>query len=276
MSRTPTLTTISIVLVKTSHPGNVGSVARAMKTMGLRDLRLVCPKTFDIASHPDAISLASGAQDVLSEAQVYQSLPDALHDRSRAYALSARIRELGPVLMSPEHAAMDVFEPRSVSSGGVAFVFGAERSGLSNEDLLICDRQVFIPSNPEYSSLNLSQAVQIIAYALRLQSMKAQYGENQLAILNTDKSGVSLEPLADKKSVNDLQIHWLQAMESVDYLNPDKSRKLIQRLSRLLARREFEQVEVDMLRGFLADVIRVAQGRLYPHEMKTSIVQEKK
>ncbi|MBU0782906.1 MAG: RNA methyltransferase [Gammaproteobacteria bacterium] len=264
MTAAVSLESISIVLVKTSHPGNVGSVARAMKTMGLSDLRLVEPKTADICCAEEAISLASGAADVLESARIYHTLPDALADRSVAFALSARLRDLGPSLQSPQQAAREALH-LTQTGVGAAFVFGAERTGLSNDELLVCNRQVTIAANPVYSSLNLSQAVQIVAYALRTEwaSGLPDAVENSLSA-----NLVKGEKLASVKAVADLQIHWLQAMEAVDFINPDKPKKVVQRLARMLAKTPLEQEEVDMLRGFFSDVIRVVDNRLYPHEFE--------
>lgn len=181
MTAAISLESISIVLVKTSHPGNVGSVARAMKTMGLNDLRLVEPKTKEICMAEEAVSLASGATDVLEQARVYDSLPDALADRSVAFALSARLRDLGPHLQSPQEAAREALS-LTESGIGAAFVFGAERTGLSNEELLVCNRQVTIAANPLYSSLNLSQAVQIVAYALRTEWMAGEWTDRKSVV----------------------------------------------------------------------------------------------
>jgi len=265
MTAANSLESISIVLVKTSHPGNVGSVARAMKTMGLSDLRLVEPKTKEICSAEEAISLASGASDVLEQARVYDSLPDALADRSVAFALSARLRDLGPSLQSPQEAAKEAL-CLTGSGIGAAFVFGAERTGLSNDELLVCNRQVTIAANPVYSSLNLSQAVQIVAYALR-----TEWATGELAVAVEGSLADSVRQggkLATVKAVADLQAHWLQAMEAVDFINPDKPKKVVQRLARMLAKTPLEQEEVDMLRGFFSDVIRVVDNRLYPHEFE--------
>lgn len=267
MTQTESLSSISIVLVKTSHPGNVGSVARAMKTMGLRDLRLVSPREHTIAQHEEAVALASGAQDVLGQARVYDSLPEALDDVQLSYALSARLREMGPVLQNPAEAGREGIT-RAGQGQGVAFVFGAERTGLSNEELLLCNRQVYIPGNPEYNSLNLAQAVQIVSYALRqawLDEVSVKDAE-PLRVPNPEKRGVNSPEKASAKAVADLRDHWLEAMAAVDFLNPAKPKKLVERLTRLLARAEMEREEVDMLRGFLSDVNRMAQGKLYPHE----------
>lgn len=264
MTAAVSLESISIVLVKTSHPGNVGSVARAMKTMGLSDLRLVEPKSADICSAEEAISLASGAVDVLESARIYHTLPDALADKSVAFALSARLRDLGPGLQSPQEAAREALHMMQTGVGA-AFVFGAERTGLSNDELLVCNRQVTIAANPVYSSLNLSQAVQIVAYALRTEwanGLPADMANSLSANLGKG------EKLASVKAVADLQTHWLQAMEAVDFINPDKPKKVVQRLARMLAKTPLEQEEVDMLRGFFSDVIRVVDNRLYPHEFE--------
>ncbi|KYP11555.1 MAG: hypothetical protein A0129_06795 [Limnobacter sp. CACIAM 66H1] len=265
MTAAISLESISIVLVKTSHPGNVGSVARAMKTMGLNDLRLVEPKTKEICMAEEAVSLASGATDVLEQARVYNSLPDALADRSVAFALSARLRDLGPHLQSPQEAAREAL---SLTENGIgaAFVFGAERTGLSNEELLVCNRQVTIAANPLYSSLNLSQAVQIVAYALRTEWMAGEWTvATQDSLAGSIRQGGKL---ATVKAVSDLQAHWLQAMAAVDFINPDKPKKVVQRLARMLAKTPLEQEEVDMLRGFFSDVLRVVDNRLYPHEFE--------
>lgn len=265
MTAAISLESISIVLVKTSHPGNVGSVARAMKTMGLNDLRLVEPKTKDICSTEEAISLASGASDVLEQALIYNTLPEALADRSVAFALSARMRDLGPSLQSPQEAAREALN-LTQSGIGAAFVFGAERTGLSNDELLVCNRQVTIAANPVYSSLNLSQAVQIVAYALRTEWAAGEFAvTDQGSLADSVRQGGKL---ATVKAVADLQAHWLEAMEAVNFLNPDKPKKVVQRLARMLAKTPLEQEEVDMLRGFFSDVIRVVDNRLYPHEFE--------
>lgn len=269
MTQTISLSSISIVLVKTSHPGNVGSVARAMKTMGLTDLRLVEPKDPLVCEHEEAQALSSGAQDVLRGARVFSSLPDALEDVNLSYALSARLRELGPVLQNPVQAAQEGLN-RLGEGHGIAFVFGAERTGLSNEELLLCNRQVYIPGNPDYNSLNLAQAVQIVSYALRQEwlNLTETGGDGAVPVHLPLKPGGKAVVRATGKAVTDLRDHWVKTMEAVDFINPQKPKKLIERLTRMLARVELEREEVDMLRGFLSDVNRVAQGRLYPHEVE--------
>lgn len=264
MSQREVLPDISIVLVKTSHPGNVGAVARAMKTMGLSDLRLVQPRHAAVQTDEEAVAFASGAQDVLAQLKVFEDLPSALADRQLAFALSARLREMGPTLQTPAQASNEAL--LEMQHGlNVAFVFGAERTGLSNEELLLCNRQIYIPGNPNYNSLNLAQAVQIMSYAIR-QAWLDTESMDPLQVPNPEKKGVKSVDLASVQAVAALRDHWLQAMTRVDFLNPNKPKKLIERLTRLLARVPLEREEVDMLRGFLSDVIRVADGRLYPHE----------
>lgn len=266
MSADSPLERISIVLVKTSHPGNIGSVARAMKTMGLSKLRLVAPKEPKLHTEPEAIALASGAQDVLEQIEIFQDLPSALHDTQWAYALSARLRELGPALQTPAQASLEALQNTQQPGSGCAFVFGAERTGLSNEEVQLCNRQVYIPSNPVYNSLNLSQAVQIMCYSLRISMLGMSDQAFAPALPNLEKSVSDAPALASVKAVSDMQAHCLQAMEAVGFLNPEKPKKLINRMARLWAKLPLEQEEVDLLRGFYSDIIRVAQGRLYPRE----------
>ena len=157
------LSSFRIVLVRTSHPGNIGSTARAMKNMGLASLTLVTPKRFP---DPEAVALASGADDVLSSARVVGTLEEAIGDCVGAYALSARSRQWGPESISVRDAAGAALA--EAADGQIAFVFGNEASGLTNEELLACQHHVRIPVDPDWSSINLAQAVQIVAYELRM------------------------------------------------------------------------------------------------------------
>ena len=154
---------VRIVLCRPSHPGNIGAAARAMKTMGLADLRLVAPEKFPA---PEAQWMATNAQDVLQNSTVHASLAEALADCVAAFALSARPREWSTQVLDVRAAAA-----RAVDLGGdVAFVFGNEQAGLTNEEMLACQYLVHIPANPEFTSLNLAQAVQVVAYELFLTS----------------------------------------------------------------------------------------------------------
>ena len=151
---------IRIVLVETTHPGNIGAAARAMKTMGFYDLHLVRPKIFP---HADATARAAGADDILESAKMHESLADALSECSIVFATSARIRTLPCPMLSPSEAIPEIIEfaARQVS---VALVFGRESSGLTNEELDLCNKMITIPTGDQFSSLNLASAVQIICY----------------------------------------------------------------------------------------------------------------
>ena len=160
------------VLVEPSHPGNVGAAARALKTMGFSRLIVVAPKIAFVTREPEAIAMASGADDVLASAQVVETLADALNGVHWSIALTARSREYGPPQMAPRAAAEKACEflgqGHHESPGTIALVFGNERVGLSNADVERCSALAHIPANPAYSSLNLAQAVQVLAYELRL------------------------------------------------------------------------------------------------------------
>jgi tRNA/rRNA methyltransferase len=156
---------LRFVLVETSHPGNIGAVARAMKTMGFSQLVLVNPRFADALQHEEAIAFASGAQDILTSAQVVGSIDEALKGCNFAAALSARLREFSPPVKTPRAL---VAELANESGLNAAFVFGNERYGLPNEIIEKCNALINIPANPEYSSLNLAQAVQVLAYEARM------------------------------------------------------------------------------------------------------------
>ena len=155
------LPSIAVVLSRTSHPGNIGAAARAMKTMGLSDLRLVAPRRFP---DPEAVALAAGGADVLDSARVVASLEEALVDRVLSVGFTARSRGLSLPAATVRECAPEIVA--AAAEGGVALVFGNETSGLSNEELLRCQRLVTIPANPAYSSLNLAAAVQVACYEL--------------------------------------------------------------------------------------------------------------
>src|SRR5688572_19320748 len=159
------LARVRIVLVRTSHPGNIGAAARAMKTMGLRRLVLVAPRAYP---HAEATALAAGADDVLDGARVVETLTDAIADCRVAYGCTARSRGVALAEHAPREAAAQLLAP---GAGEVALVFGNERAGLSNDELQQCHAAVHIPSDAEYGSLNLAAAVQVLAYELRLAAL---------------------------------------------------------------------------------------------------------
>lgn len=228
---------VRIVLSRTSHPGNIGAAARAMKTMGFSRLVLVEPRYFP---DPQAVAMACGADDVLAAATVVPSLSAALAGTTLALALTARQRELAT---PPTWIRAGVAELAPVAaSGEVALVFGNETSGLSNDELAQCARWAMIPANPEYSSLNLAAAVQLACYELRL----ALRGETPVPRL----AGAGAP--AAHEEVEALVAHWERVALASGFLDPERPGRLLSRLRRLFARAGIEREEVNILRGLLA------------------------
>ncbi|AMV14491.1 TPA: tRNA (cytosine(32)/uridine(32)-2'-O)-methyltransferase TrmJ [Legionella pneumophila] len=232
------LSSIRIVLVSTSHPGNIGSTARAMKTMGLSTLYLVNPKSF-----PDlkAKEMAAGADDVLDAAVVTNTLDEALIGCQLILGTSARPRGLSLPGLIPASCA-ELINQQSDNTQ-VAIVFGREHAGLTNEELLKCHYHINIPSNPEYSSLNLAQAVQIIAYELR---MKLLSPSAQVALRN--------EEPATADEIEQFYEHLKEVFIEINFLKPSNPRRLMQRVRRLFNRINLEKMEVSILRGMLSQV----------------------
>ena len=230
------LARVRVVLINTTHPGNIGATARAMKVMGLTSLHLVTPKLFPNA---EATALASGADDLLQTAVVHDSLDSALAGCSLVLGTSARLRSLPMPLLDVRQASLTALE-----EGGehdIAILFGRERYGLTNEEMQRCQYLVNIPSNPAYSSLNLAQAVQIVAYELRVAA--------------TGGAGISVPP-ADWEPVDDSQMeglfeHLEQTLLDIRFLNPKQPRRLMMRLRRLFNRARPDQNEINILRGIL-------------------------
>ncbi|KTD78426.1 tRNA (cytosine(32)/uridine(32)-2'-O)-methyltransferase TrmJ [Legionella waltersii] len=232
------LESIRIVLVATSHPGNIGSTARAMKTMGLNKLYLVTPKSF-----PDlrAKEMAAGADDLLESAVVTSSLDEALAGCQLILGTSARPRGLSLPGLLPKDCAQLISQ--QTQSTQVAIVFGREHAGLTNEELLKCHYHINIPSNPEYSSLNLAQAVQIIAYELR---MKLLAPSAEVSLRN--------EELATADEIEQFYAHLQQVFIDIQFLKLANPRRLMQRVRRLFNRMILEKMEVSILRGMLSQV----------------------
>lgn len=240
---------IRVVLCQTSHPGNIGSSARAMKTMGVEQLVLVRPRQFPAQ---EALSLAAGATDILDQARVVDTLEEALAGCRLALAVSARRRELSlPCSDSRDGAAALLHE---AESGDVALVFGTEMSGLSNEEVLHCQGLLQIAANPDYSSLNLAQAVQVLCYEVRMQAGAAL-------------SAAATDTTLERASVDDIERlyeHMEQALTHIGFLNPARPRRLMPRLRRLFGRTGLEKMEVDILRGILRAVQENCQRRDTP------------
>lgn len=242
---TAALDRIRVVLVEPSHPGNVGATARAMKVMGLSRLTLVAPRYPDVLGQADAIAFASGAVDLLEHATVCATLADAIGDTSHAIALSARDREYAPPATTLRAAALDAIGLVRSSQATVAFVFGSERYGLSNDDVLRCQARCRIETSGVYGSLNLAQAVQLVAYECRQAALAA---EPVVA-----KSTIVAATHAEREALID---HLQQGLLAIGYLDPDAPKKLMPRLRRLFARARLEHDEVQWLRGMAKAMLR--------------------
>jgi tRNA/rRNA methyltransferase len=232
------------VLVQTSHPGNVGAAARAIKNMGFGHLRLVAPRHADVLTLAETVAFASGAEDVLRVASVFDTLPEAVGDCSQVVALSARVRDFGPPLRTPQWLP-ELAQRSAQQQRRVAFVFGSERFGLSNAEVYRCDALLTIPANPAYTSLNLAQAVQVIAWEWR----KA-IGLHPLAALPPQAVA------ATAAEVQGLIEHAQQALLALEVLDPQTPRKLLPRLRRLASRAALTREEVQILRGVCAAILR--------------------
>ena len=246
-------TSTRFVLVEPSHPGNVGAAARALKTMGFSRLVLVAPRVPHVQSDPEAIAMASGADDVLAGAHVVPTLADALNGVQWSVALTARLREYGPPQFAPRAAAAQAHE--HAVHGDIALVFGNERTGLSNEDVERCSVLAHIPANPAYSSLNLAQAVQVLAYELRTAYLGAgsASGVGAAACVEGERAGVAA--LAPSDDIERMYVHLENALIALDFLDPANPKKLMSRLRRLFARSGLEREEVSIVRGIAKHIL---------------------
>ncbi|MBN8455196.1 RNA methyltransferase [Accumulibacter sp.] len=251
-SRLP-LDRVRVVLSHTSHPGNIGAAARAMKTMGLTRLLLVNPKRFP---DDEAVARSAGADDLLAGARVCSSLDEALADTRFACAVTARQRNLGPPPLAARAAAAEILA--RAGDGEVALLFGNESAGLSNAEVQRCQRTVFIPANPAYGSLNLAAAVQILAYELRLAAFDNQppLGSRTVAFAS---------PPADHQDIERFYQHLERVMVSSGFLDPQRPRRLLPKLRRLFGRAGLERDEINILRGLLDAVERQNAGRPFDH-----------
>jgi len=245
------LSRIRVVLCRPSHPGNIGAAARAMKTMGLSRLYMVAPKQFP---DPEADTRATGAVDLLAQATVTNTLKEALAGTSFAVALSARQRDLGPELGAPRETVARLLA--EAEDGDVALVFGNETVGLSNEEILNCQAAVTIPTNPDFSSLNLGAAVQVLCYECRMTAFAAKPP--------VIAPGVTpfTSPAATHDEVEGLYGHLEAVMTHTGFFNPEQPGRLLPKLRRLFGRIRLERDEVNILRGILASTqVRTGHGR---------------
>ncbi len=234
------LDNIRIILVETTHPGNIGAAARAMKTMGQKYLYLVKPKIFPSA---EVTARATGADDILAEVVVCDTLDEALQGCELVIGTSARSRSIPWPVYGPRDCALRVIE--AAQTGKVALVFGRESSGLTNVELEQCNAMVQIPTNPQFSSLNVASAIQLICYEI----LQALLDKREDEVGTEDKI-----PLASTDEMQQFYKHLEECMTEIGFYNPEKPRRLMRRLKRLFNRAQPDQNEMNILRGFLAAV----------------------
>lgn len=246
---------VDFVLVHTSHPGNVGAAARAISVMGFNRLVLVNPRVRNAHRHPDAIALASGATDVLGSCRVVDTVAEAIADSRFAVGVSAEAREYAAPLQSVDDLCRQVAAMKAVAQASaeqpapVAMVFGTERDGLRLSEAQQCQAMCRIPSNPAYGSLNLAQAIQVVAYVLR----------QSLLAIRPDKP-VAARPLhhrdlpAPNSQVDSMLTHLESVLVAIGFLDPAQPKRLMQRLRYLYTRATLTVTEVDILRGIFTRV----------------------
>ncbi|MFL2700180.1 MAG: RNA methyltransferase [Gammaproteobacteria bacterium] len=229
---------INIVLVETSHPGNIGSVARAMKTMGLSKLSLVNPKDFPSG---DANALSGNARDLLDSAKVYSNLKDAIKESTFVYATSARNRSINWPNVNPEEAAKKIID-QSTNGKEISIIFGREDRGLKNEELQLANYHLEIPANPDYPVLNIAMSVQIVTYELY-----------KNANLIEEKEWRDF-PEVNSKDLQRLIDHFVETSIDLELIDPDNPSQIISRLKRMFTRLQPDSMEANYLRGFLGAI----------------------
>ena len=234
---------VKIILINTTHPGNIGATARAMKNMGFEHLCLVSPKKFP---SPDASARASGAEDILERAEVVESLTEALKGCHWILGLSARIRKIPLPLFSPRTAALEALDCLSTSQAlKVALVFGQEQSGLLNEELDKCHGQILIPADPSFPSLNLAQAVQVLTYEFRMAFLELQQKESHQE--NQDQK----EVFVDAQEMENFYQHLEDGLVAIKFLDLNQPGHLLSHLRRLYSRTHLTRLELNIMRGIL-------------------------
>ena len=239
---------IKVVLVGTTHPGNIGATARAMKTMGFDQLVLVEPKIYPDA---DATARASGADDLLAAALVHDNFGDAISDCHFVFGTSNRNRSIPWPLYAPAQAA-EHCRVLLQSESKIAIVFGRESSGLANEELELCNAMIQIPTNPQFSSLNIAAAVQIICYELHKYLLQPE--TESIALSNST-------PLASVDQIQQLYEHLQQSLIDIAYFDPDKPRRLMRRLKRVINRSQLDANEYNIVHGILSAVQEASQQK---------------
>ena len=252
------LDNVRVVLVNTSHPGNIGATARAMKNMGLRHLYLVAPQQYP---HNEATWRAANAVDVLEGAVVVETFEQAVADCGLVVGTSARERAIPWPLLDPRRACAQVY--REAARQPVALVFGREDRGLTNEELQKCQLHIHIPSNPEYSSLNIAMAVQVIAYEMRMLQVAGEIPESPMADWDF--------PFAGSEDVERFFAHLDAALAEMGFLKADAPKQTSARLRRMFQRTRLDAMEINMLRGILSSAqywVRKAKGNEGPDDQQ--------
>ncbi len=234
---------LRFILVQTSRPGNVGAVARAMKTMGFSDLVLVNPRYPNVLQEAETVAFASGAQDILARTRIVASLDQALEGCNFAAAVSARLREFSPPILAPRALAGQLAGNSELQG---ALIFGNERFGLPNEIVEKCHVLINIPANPEYSSLNLSQAAQVLAYECRVAALGDRADAADIGFHGVPASLAQIEGMYG---------HLEQALIAIGYLDAEQPKKLMPRLKRLFSRTQLETEEINILRGIARQIL---------------------
>ena len=239
------------ILINTSHAGNVGATARAMKVMGFTDLVLVAPRWDNVLRREETIQRASGALDVLNNARIVATLDEALDGISHLCATAMTPRDFGPPTLDPRsHFAAFAASHARTPQQGVAFLFGSERFGMRNEDVYRCHTCLSIPTDPKFGSLNLGAAVQVLAYEWRM-------ALGGFAV----QAAVPASELADAAQVSGLLDHWQQALTQIGFLDPESPKKLMPRLNQLFNRAQLTQEEIHILRGVAKSMAQAASHK---------------
>jgi TrmH family RNA methyltransferase len=241
------LNDIRFVLVNTSHPGNIGGVARAMKNMGITQLALVDPQSFPDAN---ATARASGADDVLANAGVFNTLEEALAGCDLVFGASARLRKLSWPQVNPREMVQQIATQPAGTK--IAVVFGREHSGLTNDELERCHYLVHIPSNPQYSSLNIAAAAQVLAYEIYQTQVGSEKQNNEQPAEN--ETSLDDEPFADAQDMERFYEHLSDTLTEIGFLQTEHPRKMMRRLRRLFNRARPDRVELNILRGILTTI----------------------
>ena len=249
------LSNIRVVLVRTFHPGNIGSAARAMKTMGLSDLYLVSPKHFETQQAKDeATKMSTSADDIVQSATQVDSLFEAIKDCTVVIASTARTRGYDLPLLNPQETAEKLYA--ASGSEKVALVFGPERMGLSNEDLSLCKYRATVPTNPDYSSLNIAAAVQTFCYEVFKQHLKQQEASSENTPSSNTETKHYLKQYPSTEKMDKFYTHLEQTLTETNFIIKNHPGEIMQKLQALFNRAEMDETELNIMRGILASIQR--------------------